>query len=110
MYPLAKIVFLLFINHPEGILFKNMIDYRKELEDLYMKVTGRVITPKIKNSLNDITDASCNSIAQKVARIRSSFKAYLPEPIADYYSIKGENAEPKFIAINRELVVWERKK
>jgi hypothetical protein len=110
MYPLAKIVFLLFINHPEGILFKNMIDYRKELEGLYMKVTGRVITPKIKNSLNDITDASCNSIAQKVARIRSSFKAYLPEQIADYYSIKGENAEPKLIAINRELVDWERKK
>lgn len=110
MYPLAKIVFLLFINHPEGILFKNMIDYRKELEDLYMKVTGRVITPKIKNSLNDITDVSCNSIAQKVARIRSSFKAYLPEQIADYYSIKGENAEPKFIALNRELVDWERKK
>ena len=29
--PVHKAVYLLFLNHPEGIEFKNLIDYREEL-------------------------------------------------------------------------------
>ena len=32
MEPLVKAVYLLFLNHPEGIVFKNLPDYRRELK------------------------------------------------------------------------------
>ena len=107
MYPLAKIIFLLFLLHPDGILFKNMIDYRAQLCQLYEKVTGRVITQKVRKSLDDLTDASNISIAQKVARIRASFRAFMPDHIADHYTITGKNAEPKKIILDRALLSWD---
>ena len=39
MAPLIKAVYLLFLRHPEGIMFKNMIDYRLELVGIYNKIT-----------------------------------------------------------------------
>ena len=38
MEPLLKAVYLLFLNHPEGIRFKDLPDYRKELTRLYDKL------------------------------------------------------------------------
>ena len=38
MEPIVKAVYLLFLNHPEGIAFKYLPDYRKELTDLYQKI------------------------------------------------------------------------
>ena len=35
--PIHKALYLLFLNHPEGIEFKNLIDYREELLQLYKR-------------------------------------------------------------------------
>ncbi len=35
MEPLVKAVYLLFLNHPEGIVFKSLPDYRQELVQIY---------------------------------------------------------------------------
>ena len=37
MEPLVKAVYLLFLKHPEGIVFKCLPDYRKELAELYKR-------------------------------------------------------------------------
>ena len=44
MEPLAKAVYLLFLNHPKGILFKNLPDYRKELTKIYAKLRPNGLT------------------------------------------------------------------
>ena len=36
--PLVKSLYLLFLKHPEGIIFKDLPDYRKELALIYNKV------------------------------------------------------------------------
>ena len=46
MEPLVKAVYLLFLKHPEGILFKHLPDYRQELTEIYVKLKP--------NGLNDI--------------------------------------------------------
>ncbi len=104
MYPLAKILFLLFLDHPEGILFKNLTDHRKQLFFLYTAVTGREPTIAVRQSIEDLIDSTNPSVNQKAARIRASFRTFLPEEIAKYYYITGENAEPKKIVIPREKV------
>lgn len=105
MYPLAKVVFLLFLRYPDGITFKGMSDYRAEIESLYKAVTGRDVNEKIRQSLYDLSDATHTSIAQKTARISAAFRAHLPDDIARYYYITGPNGEPKRIILPRELVV-----
>lgn len=35
--PIHKALYLLFLNHPEGIEFKNLVDHREELLSLYRK-------------------------------------------------------------------------
>ena len=36
--PLVKSLYLLFLHHPEGIIFKDLPDYRQELAEIYNKV------------------------------------------------------------------------
>lgn len=38
--PIEKAIYLLYWNHPEGIAFKDMVDYTKELTDLYKKIVS----------------------------------------------------------------------
>lgn len=40
--PIHKALYMLFLNHPEGIEFKNLVDYREELFVLYRKIGNRI--------------------------------------------------------------------
>ena len=46
---------LLFLNHPEGIAFKFLPDYRKELTDLYQKIKPLGLTERAIRSIEDVT-------------------------------------------------------
>ena len=105
--PLVKAVYLLFLKHPEGIVFKDLPDYRKELAKIYNKVRPWGLTDRAVKSLEDVTNPMLNSINEKCARIRKTFGALLDRRVAGQYYIKGVRGKAKIIALNRELVVWE---
>ena len=105
--PLVKSLYLLFLRHPEGIIFKNLPDYRKELADIYNKVRPWGLTDRSLRSIEDVTNPMLNSINEKCARIKKVFVAILDNSIADLYYIKGKRGEAKKIALPRDLVVWE---
>ena len=107
MEPLVKAVYLLFLNHPEGILFKHLPDYRKELTGIYNKVRLWGLSDRAMKSIEDVTNPMLNSINEKCARIRKAFLSVLDDSIATHYYIKGRRGEAKKIALPRELVVWE---
>jgi len=97
MYPLAKILYFLFLRHPEGLIFKNLVDHREELCELYEKITGRIVCSQVSRSIDDLVDATSPSVNQKAARIRAAFRSRMPEEIAAHYYITGENSFPKRI-------------
>ena len=105
--PLFKAVYLLFLRHPEGIIFKHLPDYREELAELYSKIRGEKLDNKMLQSVMDVTDPFKNSINEKVARIREAFIAHIDDRIAQEYIILGERGATKSIAIPRDLVRWE---
>lgn len=107
MTPLPKAVFFLFLRHPEGILFKQLIDYRNELSHIYNKISNRTIKDSIEHSISDITDPTNNSINEKCARIREAFINKFDERLACNYFVTGKRGEPKKIVLPRELVTWE---
>ena len=107
MEPLVKAVYLLFLKHPEGIVFKDLPDYRMELADIYNKVRPWGLTDRALRSIEDVTNPLLNSINEKCARIRKVFATILDSSVAEHYYIKGTRGKAKCISLPREMVVWE---
>lgn len=107
MTPLVKAVYLLFLRHPEGIIFKHLMDYRDELKEIYKKIKGsRWILSQI-SSINDVTNPMKNSINEKCARVREAFVTRFDERLARHYIITGERGEAKRIILPQDLIVWK---
>lgn len=107
MEPLVKAVYLLFLMHPEGIVFKNLPDYKSELAKIYSEVSPSGLSQRAQRSIEDVTNPLLNSINEKCARIRKAFTTMLDGKVAERYYIKGRRGEAKKISLPRDLVVWE---
>lgn len=107
MEPIVKAVYLLFLKHPEGIAFKYLPDYRRELADIYQKIKPLGLTERAIKSIDDVTNPTLNSINEKCARIRAAFLSQFDEYMAKSYYVDGLRGEVKKIALPRSLVVWE---
>ena len=105
--PLIKAVYFLFLMHPEGIVFKELTDYREELLDIYKRLKPMGLSKRTIQSIEDVTNPLLNSINEKCARIRSAFIKKFDEGLAKNYFVTGERGEAKKITIDRDLVIWE---
>lgn len=107
MEPLVKAVYLLFLKHPAGILFKELCDYRDEMMDIYKGLKPMGLNKRTIQSIEDVTNPLLNSINEKRARIRLAFINEFDEGLAKYYFVTGVRGEAKKILLPRDLVVWE---
>ena len=107
MEPIVKAIYLLFLRHPEGIAFKYLPDYRKELTDLYQKIKPFGLTERAIRSIEDVTNPLLNSINEKCSRVRAAFLPEIDPSLLEQYIITGKSGEVKRITLPRNLVVWE---
>ena len=107
MEPLVKAIYLLFLSHPEGIVFKDLPDYRGELTKIYAEVRPWGLSERALHSIEDVTNPLLNSINEKCSRIRAIFQGEVDASLLDQYIIIGKSGEAKKIALPRDLVVWE---
>ena len=107
MEPIIKAIYLLFLKHPEGIPFKHLPDYRKELADIYQKIKPFGLNERAIRSIEDATNPLLNSINEKCSRIRAAFLSEVDSTLLEQYIISGKSGEEKKITLPRELVVWE---
>ena len=108
MDTLTKAVFLLFLKHPEGIRYKDLCDHRRELESIYLSISGRSNLESMRKSISDLTDSvTSNSINEKVSKTKKAFRDVVDERIAKFYYIDGKQGAAKSIALDRSLVIWE---
>jgi len=108
MSPLPKAVFLFFLNHPEGIVFKELPDYISELLSIYRDICGKTVSEeKMRRSIMDVCNPLSNSINEKCARIREAFCEKLDAMLAATYCVQGGRGMPKRIPLPDFLVRWE---
>ena len=107
MEPLVKSVYLLFLSHPEGIVFKDLPDYREELSKIYVKLKPYGMSDRVVQSIEDVTNPLLNSINEKCARIRKAFINVMDSKAVEPYIIKGMRGGIKKIDLPRDLVVWK---
>lgn len=117
--PVHKAIYMLFLNHPEGIEFKRLADYRGELLDLYRRMSNRIDDSMIEESIDRLTSPLDNAINEKCSRIKHAFSEVMDSYMASYYVISSHVRCPvsgvgkiwyrrlKQIALPRELVVFE---
>ena len=121
MTPVHKAVYLLFLNHPEGIEFKKLSEYRDELLRYYMATARLIDKQTIIESVDMLVNPLNNSINEKCSRIKSIFLNMMDQYSANYYIISGHTQKHfagsskiwferlKNIKIPRELVIREDK-
>lgn len=73
---LTKSVYLLFLNHPEGISLQELALYEKELLTHYKNVSNRLDFDKMNESITDLIDTKSNAIYVHLSRIKSAFSKY----------------------------------
>lgn len=118
--PIHKALYMLFLDHPEGIEFKHLRDYRDELLHLYQKTANRIDYNKIEETVERLVNPLDNAINEKCSRIKAAFLELMDEYQADYYIINShmkrhQGNSPKIwferlkiINLPRNLVVIEQ--
>lgn len=102
--PLIKLVYLLFLNHPEGIVLVNIGDYEKELSSIYSKITKSDDLTKIRLRVSELTNISGNSLHEKISKINKVLKDELGDKLALSYQIIGTPGEAYKINLNPSLI------
>ena len=106
---MVKAVYFLFLRHPEGIVFKNLPDYRNELRTIYASVCRFDDKEKMEKSIMDVTDPMKNSINENASRIKKAFVEQFDENLAKNYFIVGEKGGPKKVILPQHLITWEQR-
>lgn len=103
---LTKSIYLLFLNHPEGILLTELNVHKKELLEYYKNISNRIDLDKMTESIDDLIDLSSNAIYVHLSRIKSAFTKAMHHSIAKHYFIDGGKNKPKKIDLNNNLIIW----
>jgi len=107
MTPLAKCLFILYLRHPEGIIFKHLSDYNTELFSIYKNISLRENMIKAIFSIRAMSNPHNNSVNEKCSRIRAAFKEVISDDLAKNYYITGKKGELKNISIDRSLIEYQ---
>lgn len=117
--PVHRALYLLFLNHPEGIEFKYLRDYRDELYGIYERIANRIDKEKVEETVDRLTNPLDNAINEKCSRIKAAFNFLMDEYSASYYIISSHTtrivegspkiwySRLKLITLPRNLVVYQ---
>ena len=120
MSPIHKALYLLFLNHPEGIESKHLADHRDELLDIYTRISSWLDKDKVNDVVDRLVNPFDNAINEKCSRIKAAFSALMDDYCAAYYAISGHKMRhvsevsrvwyerKKVITLPRTLGVWEK--
>lgn len=103
----VKALYILFLNHPEGIRMKEIADYKKEFTHIYLQITTWSDVERLKEIVDKLLDV-CNRNALDAKK--SQCNRAIRETISDrnlqkYYEIEVHPGEPHKINLDRSLVI-----
>ncbi|MGG5505094.1 hypothetical protein ACPDHQ_16915 [Myroides odoratimimus] len=88
---LTKVIYIFFLNHPEGIDIKELKLYEKELMDLYLNISNQLDYNKMKQTIEDLIHPDSKAIYPHISRIKSTFYSLMDEQFADRFIVTSGN-------------------
>ena len=105
--PMAKAVLLLFLRHPEGIVLKEIGDYRAEMTTFYGRVMRSMDPQDVDRRIQRLLDIFSNELNVNISRVNAALSALVGPAEEKLYRVSGRAGEPKSIPLDRTLVIWE---
>ncbi len=117
--PVHKALYILFLNHEEGIEFKDLSDHREELRRIYRSISPSTDPDRIDETVSRLTDPTDNAVNEKCSRIKAAFGSLMDEYTLSYYMISSHTTRHfnsssrvwfkrlKLITLPRRLVISE---
>lgn len=102
--PLPKSLYILFLQHPEGIVLKDIQEYESELKRIYRAVSGRKNPTVVNRMFKALTDPSNNPLHKNLSIIRKCFLSKLRFEIASNYIPAHGRTKAHNIPIDSTLV------
>ena len=102
----VKALYALFLLHPEGIVMKDIGDYKEEFKRLYFHFTNRSDMEKLRDSIERLLDLwTPNALKVKKSQCNSVLRRVIPEDeIRAHYEIESHRSAPHLIRLDRKLV------
>lgn len=113
MPAMCRTLYILFMKHRkqggEGIILKNMDDYRGEIMDIYSLVKPGADERRVLRSVANLCDPFSDSLNQTISRINRCVKNVIPDKeLAKNYLVAGRRGEPYGIALAPEYLELPR--
>ena len=105
--PTERAIYLLFLNHPEGIRLAEMGDYKAELKSILKKISPSDSQETVESQLENLCEYNSNSLSERMSRIKRKFDDKLGSAMAEHYYIKGPNGGIKKIDLDRNYLQFE---
>ena len=102
--PLHKALYILFLNHPEGIMPNEIQDYESELKNIYKSVSGRKSHTTVNRMLKAMAESKENPLHKSITTIRRCFLGKLRFEIASNYIPIQDNTKAYRIQLDKALV------
>ena len=103
--PKERALFVLFLNHPDGIHLNDLDQHKEELISLYERTTNMYAQEEIEEAINRFIDISDNNVSEVLSRIRRKFRQAVGEEMAKHYVIDGERGEKKSIILSERQII-----
>ena len=105
--PVHKAVYLLFLNHPEGIEFKHLTSYRSELLSLYHRPAPYMEVERMEETVDRLTNPLDNAINEKCSRSYYIIGSHTTRHVEGSSRIWFRRL--KIITLPRRLVKWQER-
>jgi hypothetical protein len=102
--PIHRAVYVLFMKHPEGIVYSHLGDYREELHSLYLRFTGTQDLEVVRSRIDLLCDPLDNSKIEKISRINKYIRSLGLGPSEELYTITGPRGQAKKIHLAAHMI------
>ncbi|GAB3422026.1 hypothetical protein [Niabella aquatica] len=103
---LTKAIYFLILRHPKGVYTGDWDLYKKELLDIYKRISYRLDMDKMEESIEELGNSDEKALRTHISRIKASFKKEFSDYYASKYYITGKDII-KSIDLDRSLLTWE---
>ena len=104
--PKERALYMLYLNHPEGIRRAELIDLSIELKQYYAFFSNMWDNNQIDAAVDLLTNALEQNFLQVLSRIRRKFRETVGEEQYKTYSIESHDGIYK-ISLDRELISFD---
>lgn len=109
MPAMCRTVYILFLNHPEGIELRNISNYRQEIRNIYSMVKPGRNEDLARKSIDMIMDPLGNTLNETISKIKRCIAScIISNDIAAKYYITGERGGAYRIALAPSLITLPR--